>query len=59
MNLEHVKDWLDVEIQEAIEIQQELNNKAKETDYSDFDGEIARLEQDGFVLALQHVRRHL
>ena len=51
--------WLDKEISEARDIQYQLNDTAKECDYSDHEGEIARHEQDGFVLALEYVKRYL
>jgi len=59
MNIEHLRDWLDAEIAEAVEIQAQLDNTAKAVDYGDWDGELARLNQEGFVSALEHVRRQL
>ena len=51
--------WIDAEIAEAHDIQYKLNSTAKECDYSDYEGEIARHEQDGFVTALEFVKRYL
>jgi len=59
MKIEYLRDWLDVEIQEAIEIQAQLDRTAEAVDYGDWDGEVARLNQEGFVSALEHVRRQL
>lgn len=59
MNIEHLRDWLDAEIAEAVEIQAQLDNTAEAVEYGDWDGEVARLNQEGFVIALQHVRRQL
>ena len=59
MKIKDLKDGLDVEIQDAIEIQIQLDRTAEAVDYGDWDGEVDRLNQEGFVIALQHVRRQL
>jgi hypothetical protein len=51
--------WLVSEIGEALEVQAELNAKCKAQDYGEFEDEIARHEQDGFVSALKYVRAYL
>tara|TARA_R110000764_G_scaffold211512_1_gene297614 strand:+ start:303 stop:482 length:180 start_codon:yes stop_codon:yes gene_type:complete len=59
MKIEDLRDWLDVEIAEAIEIAAKLEATAEAVDYGDWDGEMARLNQEGFVMALEFVRRQL
>ena len=59
MKIEDLRDWLDVEIQEAIEIQAQMDRTAEAVDYGDWDLEVARLNQEGFVSALEFVRRQL
>ena len=52
-------NWLKAEITEAQGLQQEFNQIAKDTDYDDYENEISRHEQDGFVSALEFVLRHI
>jgi hypothetical protein len=58
MNTELI-NWLKAEITEAQGLQQEFNQIAKDTDYDDYENEISRHEQDGFVSALEFVLRHI
>ena len=58
MNTELI-NWLKAEIAEAQGLQQEFNQRGVETDYDDYDNEISRHEQDGFVSALEFVLRHI
>ncbi len=50
-------DWLKYEIEEATELQQQFDKRARETGYNDYENEISRHEQDGFVSALEFVLR--
>jgi hypothetical protein len=50
-------DWLETEITEAQGLQQQFDQRARETGYDDYDNEISRHEQDGFVSALEFVLR--
>ena len=59
MKIEDLRDWLDVEILEADEIKATMQQKGKDTDYSDWDNEVDRLNQIGFCMALEFVRRQL
>ena len=54
-----IATWLRKEIEEAHELQAELNQLAKDGDYADYENEISRHEQDGFVSALEYVERYL
>lgn len=54
-----VIQWLNGEIAEAEVIQAQLNKDAKECDYGDYDTEISRHEQDGFVDALRYALAYL
>ena len=54
-----VIQWLNGEVAEAEVIQAQLNKDAKECDYGDYDTEISRHEQDGFVDALKYVLAYL
>lgn len=49
-----VIQWLNAELAEAEVIQAQLNKEAEACDYSDYDVEIARHEQDGFVSAIRY-----
>ena len=51
--------WLDAEIREAYEIEQGFIKTAIDTDYSDYENEISRHEQAGFITALEYVKRYL
>ena len=51
--------WLDKEIREAYEIEQGFIKTAVESDYSDYENEISRHEQAGFITALEYVKRYL
>ena len=59
MKIEDLKDWLDAEIGDAIEIAAKLEAIAEAVEYMDWEGEIDRLNQQGFVMALEFVRRQL
>ena len=59
MKIEDLKDWLDVEILDANKIASELEATAEAVEYMDWEGEIDRLNQQGFVMALEFVRRQL
>ncbi len=54
-----ITTWLRKEIMEARELQEEFNQLAKDGDYADYENEISRHEQDGFVSALEFVERYL
>lgn len=54
-----ITTWLRKEIEEARELQEEFNERAKDTDYQDYENEISRHEQDGFLSALEYVERYL
>lgn len=50
-----VVQWLTRELAEAQATQARLNKEAKACDYDDYDLEISRHEEDGFVHALKYV----
>lgn len=54
-----VLQWLDAELAEAETEQAQFNQQAKEVDYDDYDLEISRHEQDGWVACLQYIKRYL
>lgn len=54
-----VIQWLNGELAEAEVIQAQLNKDAKACDYDDYDTEISRHEQDGFVSALRYALAYL
>ena len=54
-----VIQWLNGEVAEAEVIQAQLNAKCKAQDYDDYDDEINRHEQDGFVSALRYALAYL
>lgn len=49
-----VVQWFNKELAEAEVIQAQLNKEAKACDYDDYDLEISRHEQDGFVSAIKY-----
>lgn len=51
--------WIDGELKEAYEIEQGFIKTAVESDYSDYENEISRHEQAGFITALEYVKRYL
>jgi hypothetical protein len=51
--------WLDAELHEARGFQKEFDQRAVDTGYDDYDNEISRHQQDGFVSALEYVKRYL
>jgi len=55
----NVVQWVGAELREAREVQAELNAKCKAQDYDEYEDEIARHEQDGFVSALEYVQRYI
>lgn len=59
MSINELRDWLDVEILDAIEIAAKLEATAEAVEYMDWEGEIDRLNQQGFVMALEFVRRQI
>ena len=59
MKIEDLKDWLDGEIADAIEIGAKLEAHGEATSYHDWEDEVDRLNQQGFVMALEFVRRQL
>jgi hypothetical protein len=52
-------DWLTTELLEAEKLQNEFDTQAAAKDYQDYELEISRHEQDGFVSALSFVLRKL
>ena len=59
MSINDLRDWLDVEILDANVIAAELQAAAAANDYGDWDTEVDRLNQQGFVMALEFVRRQI
>ena len=51
--------WLDAELHDARGFQKEFDQLAVESDYSDYENEINRHEQAGFITALEYVKRYL
>lgn len=55
--IEHIQ-WLEAELREAKRLQTQFDREAMEADYADYEGEIARHEQDGFAHAIGYVLLH-
>ena len=59
MSINDLRDWLDVEILDANEELAKLEAHGEETGYRDMEDEVDRLNQQGFAMALEFVRRQL
>ena len=51
--------WLDAQIKESNDLKDKFEEGAKEAEYLDHELEIARHTEDGFVSALEYVKRYL
>jgi hypothetical protein len=51
--------WLAVQIRESNDLKERFEQGAKEAEYLDHELEIARHTEDGFVSALEYVKRYL
>ena len=56
--MDNLIKWLEMELAEAEGLQYDFNERGRETEYSDYEEEIERHEQDGWVYALQYVLRN-
>lgn len=54
-----VVQWLQAELQDAERIQDEYNKRGEETQYDNYDEEIERHEQDGYVWAIKRVLQYV
>lgn len=59
LDIDSLTNWLEAQIKLSETQQAKYNRRAKETDYSDYENEIARHEEAGFRSALNFVLRQV
>lgn len=54
-----VAQWLQAELDDAKRYQKQFNEHAEATEYDDYENEISRHEQDGYVAAVEHILNYV
>ena len=54
-----VVQWLQEELNDARRYQKQFNEHAEATEYDDYENEIQRHEQDGYVYAIERVLQYV
>lgn len=57
--MDNLINWLEAELAEAESLQAEYAQRGEDTEYSNYEEEIERHEQEGYVWAIKYVIQHV